>query len=381
MAAAVAAATPWWSPGKKDGFPARKPGSPDGVDQVLDFEEFDAAPATHNIPTCSLNSFDRAASKYTQHERTGESRLDEILSEEEDDKSPLTGADRMRLAAIMAEPDEGTEAIVEGLAKSREGSLVQAQIVGDDGVYSCRDDSARHLKQTRDETYAEGFKCYYQSPDKDPTSSSTRTLLRLPLQVNSDDDSRSDSDGGYRDSSEIILEVLIGRWRSILRGGIVFDGRAVCEGGIVKIKKRRYVKAVREVEIGKIKKRRYVKRGGGTRRHGRPPDLTFVGPFGNDASWNMGVYPGRGPALISRADMIILSTPPPRTPSAPTTLCPPEADEGVASPVDVLKGLPRNLFAALSGLSAAGNASPSTAKGGAQKSSEPPAPNPANFSH
>ena len=71
--------------------------------------------------------------------------------------------------------------------------------------------------------------------------------------------------------------------RSILRGGIVFDGRAVCEGGIVKIKKRRYVKAVREVEIGKIKKRRYVKRGGGTRRHGRPPDLTFVGPCGNNA--------------------------------------------------------------------------------------------------
>ena len=81
----------------------------------------------------------------------------------------------------------------------------------------------------------------------------------------------------------------------------------------------------------------------------------------------MGVYPGRGPALISRADMIILSTPPPRTPPAPTTLCPPEADEGVASPVDVLKGLSRNLFAAISGLSAAGNAFPSTAKGGIQE--------------
>ena len=63
----------------------------------------------------------------------------------------------------------------------------------------------------------------------------------------------------------IILEMLIGRRRSVLRDEIVFDGMAV-----------------REVEIGKIKKRRYVKRGGGTRRHGRPPGLTFVGSFGND---------------------------------------------------------------------------------------------------
>jgi len=65
-----------------------------------------------------------------------------------------------------------------------------------------------------------------------------------------------------------------------------------------------------KLEIGKIKKRRYAKRGDGTRRHGRPPDH---GPFGLSESWNMGVYPGRGPALISRADMIIL---PPTTPSS-----------------------------------------------------------------
>ena len=128
-----------------------------------------------------------------------------------------------------------------------------------------------------------------------------------------------------------------------------------------------------KLEIGKIKKRRYVKRGDGTRRHGRPPDR---GPFGHSESWNMGVYPGRGPALISRADMITL---PPTTPFATTTLCPPEADEGVASPVDVLKGLPRNLLlSALSGLSATGNASPPTAKSGLPKSSELSAPNPAN---
>ena len=122
-----------------------------------------------------------------------------------------------------------------------------------------------------------------------------------------------------------------------------------------------------------------MKRGDGTRRHGRPPDLTLGRPFGFSESWNMGVYPGRGPALISRADMIILSTPPPRTAPAPTTLCPPEADEGVASPADVLKGLPRNLLLfALSGLSATGNASPPTAKSGLPKSSELFAPNPAN---
>ena len=139
-----------------------------------------------------------------------------------------------------------------------------------------------------------------------------------------------------------------------------------------------------EPENGEIKKRRYMKRDGGTRRHGRPPDLTLGGPFGHSESWNMGVYPGRGPALISRADMIILppTTPPPsRTPPpATTTLCPPRADEGVAGPVDVLKGLPRNLFSALSGLSAAGNASPPTANSGIPKSSELSVTNPANLS-
>ena len=163
----------------------------------------------------------------------------------------------------------------------------------------------------------------------------------------------------------IILEVIVGRRRrrrSILRDGAGLDGMVVCKP-----------------DIGKIKKRRRVRRGDGTKRHGRPPDC---GPFGHIESWNMGVYPGRGPALISRADMIILTpgTPPSRTPPpATTTLCPPEADEGVASPADVLKGLPRNLFVfALSGLSATGNASPPTAKSGLPKSSELSAPNPAN---
>ncbi len=88
----------------------------------------------------------------------------------------------------------------------------------------------------------------------------------------------------------------IGRERSVLQGDVVFDGRVVCEP-----------------KNGKIKKRRYAKRGGGYRQHGRPPDLTIRRPFGHIESWNMGVYPGRGPALISRADMIIL---PPTTPSA-----------------------------------------------------------------
>ncbi len=70
---------------------------------------------------------------------------------------------------------------------------------------------------------------------------------------------------------------------------------------------RRHGRARDEPENGEIKKRRYVKRGDGTRRHGRPPDLGLGGPFGHSESWNMGVYPGRGPALISCADMIILT--------------------------------------------------------------------------
>ena len=68
MAAAVAV-----TPGKEDGHISKTSGklaSPDGVDQVHDFEEFEETPSTHNVPTCSLNSF----------ERTAKSRLDEILS-------------------------------------------------------------------------------------------------------------------------------------------------------------------------------------------------------------------------------------------------------------------------------------------------------------
>ena len=92
------------------------------------------------------------------------------------------------------------------------------------------------------------------------------------------------------------LEVIVGRRRrSILREDAGLGGVVVCKP-----------------DIGKIKKRRRVKRGDGTKRHGRPPDRR---PFGHSKSWNMGVYPGRGPALISRADMIIL---PPTTPSAIT---------------------------------------------------------------
>ena len=99
-----------------------------------------------------------------------------------------------------------------------------------------------------------------------------------------------------RQVPSIILEVIVGRRRrSILRDGDGLDGMVVCKP-----------------DIGKIRKRRRVRRGDGTKRHGRPPDR---GPFGHSKSWNMGVYPGRGPALISRADMITL---PPTTPSAIT---------------------------------------------------------------
>jgi hypothetical protein len=63
--------------------------------------------------------------------------------------------------------------------------------------------------------------------------------------------------------SNIILDVTIGRERSILQGDVVFDGRVVCEP-----------------KNGKIKKKRYAKRGGGYRRHGRHPDLIPRRPFG-----------------------------------------------------------------------------------------------------
>jgi len=120
----------------------------------------------------------------------------------------------------------------------------------------------------------------------------------------------------------IILEVIIGRRRSNLRDAIFHDGMVV-----------------RKRELGEIRKRRYMKRGDGTRRHGRPPDLALGGPFGNNVSWNMGVYPGRGPALISRADMIILTP----TTTATMTVCPLGTEEGVACPVVVLKGLHRTI--------------------------------------
>ena len=99
-----------------------------------------------------------------------------------------------------------------------------------------------------------------------------------------------------RQVPSLIFELIVGRRRrSIVRDDACLDGMVVGE-----------------LDIGKIKKRRRAKRGDGTKRHGRPPDRR---PFGHSESWNMGVYPGRGPALISRADMIIL---PPTTPSAIT---------------------------------------------------------------
>jgi hypothetical protein len=55
--------------------------------------------------------------------------------------------------------------------------------------------------QEHDSFMQEDFKCYYQTPDKDPTSSSNRTLLRLLLHGDSDDDSGSDDDGSYRETA------------------------------------------------------------------------------------------------------------------------------------------------------------------------------------
>ena len=325
MAAAVAV-TPWGSPGKEDGHISKTSGklaSPDGVDQVLDFEEFEAAPSTHNVLACSLNSF----------ERTAKSRLDEILSEDEDDKSPFTGADWIRLAAIMVEPDDD--------------SLIRYMYSDVPGLAEPKDPLR---PKTRDETYAK-----------------VRSILDAHLVYDQLDPEIATESSLVEFSGIVALE--------IVTMAMLFEPVDSVEELIPWL-------VVVKLEIGKIKKRRYMKRGDGTRRHGRPPDLTLGGSFGHIESWNMGVYPGRGPALISRADMIILppTTPPPsRTPPpATTTFCPPRADEGVAGPVDVLKGLPRNLFVALSGLSAAGNASPPTANSGIPKSSELSVSNPAN---
>jgi hypothetical protein len=300
MAAAVAV-TPWGSPGKEDGHISKTSGklaSPDGVDQVLDFEEFEAATSTHNVPTCSLNSF----------ERTAKSRLDEILSEDEDDRSPLTGADWIRLAALMTEPDDDSltrYSDVPGLTEPK--------------------DPLR--PKTRDETCAKG----------DP-----------------DDDSSSDGDGSYRVYYQLDPEIATESSLVELSGivGLEIVTMTMLLEAVNSVEELILWLVIVKLEIGKIKKRRYMKRGDGTRRHGRPPDLTFPAPS---------------------------VPPPPRTPPpATTTLCPLEADEGVACPVDVLKGLPRNHFFALSGLSAAGNASPPTAKSGIPKSSELSAPNLAN---
>ena len=138
---------------------------------------------------------------------------------------------------------------------------------------------------------------------------------------------------------ELLERRYLGRWWASCRDDLGLDDRAVY------------------MPEGDIKKKRSggrgQSRGGYARRHGRPPDPINPAP----------------------------NAPPSRTPPpATTTLCPPGADEGVAGPVDVLKDLPRNPFFALSGLSAAGNASPPTAKSGIPKSSELSVSNPANLS-
>ena len=150
--------------------------------------------------------------------------------------------------------------------------------------------------------------------------------------------------------SNIILEETVGRRRRIIR-----DGMVVCE-----------------LECGEIKKRRYAKRGDGTRRHGRPPDLTLGVPFGHRESWNMGVYPGRGPALISRADMIIL---PPTTPSA-IIFKDPLTPSVVVSDLVVAGETASDIFTvAHAGLSAPGPSTSTTAgSGSSNKSPIPYAP-------
>ena len=182
MAAAVAV-----TPGKEDGHISKTSGklaSPDGVDQFLDIEEFEAAPSTHKVPTCSLNSF----------ERTAKSRLDEILSEDEDDRSPLTDADRIRLAAILAEPDDDSltrYSNVPGLAEPKDPLRPKTR----DQLFLCvkaitsaiptyadlilnpppEPEAGPELVYVADEDRIQGydFKCYYQDSNPDPASSPT----------------------------------------------------------------------------------------------------------------------------------------------------------------------------------------------------------------
>ena len=221
--------------------------------------------------------------------RTAKSRLDEILSEDEDGSSPLTEADRIRLAAILAEPDDDCLARysdVPGLAEP--------------------EDPLR--PKTRDETYAKVRSILDAIPRRLEAEQFPQPDDAPPVFYSQEDDSFMQGFKCYMPEGDIKKKHGGGRGQS---------------------------------------------RGGYARRHGRPPDSINPAP----------------------------NAPPPRTPPpATTTLCPPGAEEGVASPVDVLKDLPRNYFVALSGLSAAGNASPPTAKSEILKSSELSVPNPANFS-
>ncbi len=121
-----------------------------------------------------------------------------------------------------------------------------------------------------------------------------------------------------------------------------------------------------EPENGEIKRRRFAKRGDGTRRHGRPPDLALGGPFGHSESWNMGVYPGRGPALISRADMILL---PPTKPSAIIFKDPLTPSVVVSDLVVAGETASDTLTVAHAGLSAPGPSTSTTAGSGSLKKS------------
>ena len=88
-----------------------------------------------------------------------------------------------------------------------------------------------------------------------------------------------------------------------------------------------------------IKKRRYWKRGDGTRRHGRPPDLTFPAP-----------------------------RVPPLTPPATMNAYLLEPDEGVACPEVMLKGLHRTSILYFARSLRHRKCSPSTTKRGTRKS-------------
>ncbi len=242
MAAAVAAAMPWWSPGKGDGqVTGRLVHSPTSV---LDLDAVEAEEQTNLSPSSKVWNSDDAD---WDPEIATESSLAEISG------SVVLGI----------------------LTTAIEFETADSDVLVPWGDWNDDVDVAVHLAS--DPAQSRGMQI-----GEILTASDSKPVRDSQFENNLAFDEEDDQDEEDDDRNKTTIEHTTGRARDL---------------------------------NGKIKEWRYAKRGDGTRRHGRPPDLTLGRPLGLSESWNMGVYPGRGPALISRADMIIL---PPTTPSAIT---------------------------------------------------------------